>query len=423
MSLINKMLQDLEARQAAGAEALVSHHVRALPPEERAPAARVVAAAAATLVVLAASGAFFLLRDAPAHDDGPRAAGALAPARVATRSTEALAATGVAATVAPASLPALAPRLPSASAEAAPAGPADPPERLDDYGLKVATSLASPPLPLARVEKPAAAPAPARARPETASAAPPPESRGDSRRNVGTDHAPVSVAEPKTAAVKPVPAGTSPSPVPRPGRTGDGPPRIEKQPREPTARERASAEYRLAVALLSDGRPGAAAESLRAVLRADPAHADARLMLSNLHVEQRQLPEARSTLEQGLALDAAQPRLAMPLARIQVELGDSAAAAETLARAAPAATANAEYRGFHAAVLQRLGRHAEAAAEFHAALRLLPEAGVWWMGLGLSLESEGQRAAAREALRRARETGRLSPELDRFVAGKLETIR
>jgi MSHA biogenesis protein MshN len=41
------------------------------------------------------------------------------------------------------------------------------------------------------------------------------------------------------------------------------------------------------------------------------------------------------------------------------------------------------------------------------------------MGLGISLEAEGRPAEAREAFQRARATGALSVELDRFVEQKL----
>jgi MSHA biogenesis protein MshN len=228
--------------------------------------------------------------------------------------------------------------------------------------------------------------------------------------------------DPRPVTAKASPAAGSSPPAAMPIRQSEGPTRIEKSNRAMTAQERAAIDYRQAVALLNEGRQGAAMESLRAVLRSDASHAEARLLLSTLLLERRQLEEAKAILVEGLAIEPAQPRLAMPLARIHVELGDAGAAAETLSRAAQAATGNAEYRGFYAAVLQRLGRHKEAAAEFQAALRLLPESGLWWMGLGISLEADGQRGAAKDALRRARETRRLTPELDRYVEQKLQAL-
>jgi MSHA biogenesis protein MshN len=200
------------------------------------------------------------------------------------------------------------------------------------------------------------------------------------------------------------------------------PPSIQKQARASTAQERADADYRHAVALMNEGRVTDSQEMLRGALREDPAHAQARLMLVGMLVEQKRLDEAQVVLQQGLDRDPAQPAFAMRLARIQVERGDSTAAAGTLLRAAPAATGNAEFRGFHAAVLQRLARHKEAVLEYQAALRLSPQSGVWWMGLGISLEADGRPAEARDAFLRARATRTLSPELDRFVDQKLRQL-
>lgn len=197
------------------------------------------------------------------------------------------------------------------------------------------------------------------------------------------------------------------------------PPFIEKRIRNPGAQERSDTEYQGGVALLNQGRPQEALESLREALRIDGANASARVLMANLFIEDKKLDEARALLAEGLAQKPAQPSLALRLARIQVELGDLAGAADTLRNAAPAAANLAEYRGYNAALLQRLARHKDAIREFEAALSLAPGSGVWWMGLGLSLDSDQRPAEARQAFERARATGSLSTELDRFVEHRL----
>ncbi len=328
MSLINKMLQDLDARQAAGMNAIVTHHVRALPPGADRPSWWGIAAAAAALVLVVAAGAMFVLPIArrSALGAGRKAARLRNPGRCARDPTRSSA------------------LLPTASA--APEAPLLP----GGNGIhgRCATPVA------ARARGTVSRPTDSRSRPSwairrrralAATLGRPPnrpvasESRAriesPSAGNAARLPTAPAVADPAAAAATTAPAAAPPAP--KPARTGQGPPRIEKSARELTAQERAANDYRLAVSLLNDGRPGAATESLRAALRSDPAFTDARLLLSNQLVEQRQLSEARSVLQDGLARDPAQPRLAMPLARIQVELGDSGAAVETLARAAPAA--------------------------------------------------------------------------------------
>jgi MSHA biogenesis protein MshN len=108
--------------------------------------------------------------------------------------------------------------------------------------------------------------------------------------------------------------------------------------------------------------------------------------------------------------------------RALAQRGEAAAAAELLKRHANAGAGNAEYRGLHAAVLQRLTLHAEAAEEYRAALRLAPNASVWWLGLGISLEALGRTAQARDAFERAR-GGNLSAELAAFADQRIHALR
>lgn len=199
--------------------------------------------------------------------------------------------------------------------------------------------------------------------------------------------------------------------------------RIEKKMRMSTARERAENEYRRALGLVNQGRVQDGMAVLRGALSEDAGHMGARLALFGLLVEQQRHEEARALLQEALARDPAQPQLASRLARLQLEGGDVRGAEQTLNKAAGAAAGNAEFRAFHAAVLQRLTLHKEAVTEYQAALRLVPQAGVWWMGMGISLEADGRVAEAREAYQRAKATGALSAELTAFVDQKLRQLQ
>ena len=76
-----------------------------------------------------------------------------------------------------------------------------------------------------------------------------------------------------------------------------------------------------------------------------------------------------------------------------------------------------------AALLARLGQHAAAVAQYQTALRLSPQSGVWWMGLGLSMQAIGSLPEAQEALRRARASDNLTPELAAFVEQRLKQMQ
>lgn len=192
------------------------------------------------------------------------------------------------------------------------------------------------------------------------------------------------------------------------------------QGRSETALQRADNGYRRALASLQDGRVAEAIADLQAALRVNPKHDAARQTLVGLLIENRRSDEAVAELQQGLALDARQPALAMLLARLQIERGGSGI--ETLLRTLPYAAGNGEYHGFLAGALQRQGRHREAAEQYQAALRSVPNNAVWWMGLGISLQAEKRHAEAADAFRRAKAAGTLSPELQGFVERRLQQV-
>ncbi len=110
----------------------------------------------------------------------------------------------------------------------------------------------------------------------------------------------------------------------------------------------------------------------------------------------------------------------MVLARLQLEKGGPAL--ETLMTTLPYAGGSAEYQAFLAGVLQREQRHTEAAQYYREALKLAPRNGVWWMGLGISLQADMHLPEAREAYRRARASNGLSPELQAFIDRKIDSL-
>jgi MSHA biogenesis protein MshN len=186
------------------------------------------------------------------------------------------------------------------------------------------------------------------------------------------------------------------------------------------APQRAEGEYRRALIALQDGRMTETVAALEQALRIDPGHEAARQTLVGLLIEAKRSDEAIRHLQAGLALDARQPALAMLLARLQIERGGSGI--DTLTRTLPYAGNNADYHAFLAGALQREQRHREAAEQYQAALRGAPGNGVWWMGLGMSLQAEKRNSEALEAFQRARASGTLSAELLAFVERRLQQL-
>jgi MSHA biogenesis protein MshN len=205
------------------------------------------------------------------------------------------------------------------------------------------------------------------------------------------------------------------------GRAGSVP-AIDKTVRQLSPQQEAENGFRKAVALMQQGRVAEAIEGLNATLQLDPGHVAARQTLAALLVETKRMPEAEAVLEEGVRAAPEDPRLAMALARIQVERGAWEPAFATLERAEARAANDPDYQGFMGSVLQHLSRHREAVDHYLAAIRLSPGSGVWLVGAGISLQADDRRADAREAFQRAKATNTLSPELVAFVDQRLQQL-
>lgn len=393
MSLINKMLQDLDARGSSGASVL-QLDIKPVAREERRlsqPLALGLLGGAALIAVLGAVGWRYLQK--------PPAAGAVV-------TTPAVVVMQPAPQALPTAPPGPAPAAPAADAGAAPAAgqgsaratdqPAAPVanEGNADAGrvrvpVRSAQDAAARTVPFAADKEAKAEAAPATVGPK---AAPPKLARVDADARPKTDVA--ATAAPARPAEADTPRGNS-------VRRGED-------------------AYRRALASLQEGRITETIALLEQALQVEPRHDAARQTLIGLLVESGRVDDAMRQLQQALGFDARQPALAMLLARLQIERG--ASGIETLTRSLPYANGNGEYQAFLAGALQRQGRHVDAADQYQAALRGAPGNGVWWMGLGISLQATRRDADALTAFRRAHAAGNLTPELLAFVERKLQQL-
>lgn len=389
MSLINKMLQDLDARASGGAASVVQQDaVKAVPSTERDRRPLLLGGAAAG-VLLVAAGAWYGWQYWQAHKAPP---------------------------------------------------PAQPqPVRVIDNRVPNQARFQEPPAAraaAAHTEAAAPAPAPAPAPANGASAALSDAAHvvgGDGNTGKGADVAAHGGARPKQAAhtapltddadsvaaapapAQPRKAARAPAATPATAPAGDG-----VVLRELTPKQASENSYRRALASLQEGRVSAALAELDTAVEIDPRNDAARQTYVSLLLENRRTDDAIRQLRLALGIDPRQPGLAIILARLQLEKGDPAL--DTLLKTLPYAGNSPDYHAFLAGVLQREQRHAEAADHYRTALQLSPQNGVWWMGLGISLQVEQHLPEAREAYNRARSSSGLTPELRNYVDRQLEKL-
>ena len=192
--------------------------------------------------------------------------------------------------------------------------------------------------------------------------------------------------------------------------TQAGPVRVEKREMVLSSEDRAESEFRRGAGLLNQGRISESEEAFSAALAIYPAHEAARQALVAIRLEQRRVEEARLLLQEGVALLPHNTRFASVLARIYVERRDYPAALAVMNGVAMPEAGSPEFQSMRGAILQKAVRHAEAVEAFQAVLRGEPKNGPVWMALGVSLESLGKKAESADAFRRAAATGTLSTE-------------
>lgn len=253
------------------------------------------------------------------------------------------------------------------------------------------------------------------------------ESNETVSRQIASPQTSVKESRPAAAvsAAKPVAApAPATSAAPAAARSEpETPIQVHKEIRELSPQQLAENEFRRALMSMEQGRSAEAIERLERSLKLDPRHIGARQTLIGLLLDDKRRDEAIRTAREGLKLDVRLPGLAMILARLQTESGALGAAIDTLEKTLPYAENKADYHALFAALLQRDQQHGKAAEQYLLALRQEPQSGVWWMGLGISLQAQQRTAEARQAYIRAREAGNLSAELLAFVEGRLKQVQ
>ena len=229
-------------------------------------------------------------------------------------------------------------------------------------------------------------------------------------------HAPaaaaVGVASPLDNSSTVAMAAPTASPVYAPTDSGS----VEKRMIPPSAAQRATLAYQQAIGLAASGHSTPAIAQALEALKADPDHIAARELAAALMMETHRLGDAAALMREGLSRQPQQPHLIMLVARIEAETGETQAA---LARLSAAPGLDSEGHGLRAALLARAERYPEAASAYEAAVRLQPDNATWWFGLGVSLDANGQPALARQALQRARAIGSLRGDALAYVDQKL----
>jgi len=194
---------------------------------------------------------------------------------------------------------------------------------------------------------------------------------------------------------------------------------IDRQDRPLSPAERAENAFLSGISALRNGHAQEAEGRFRTALDAMPAHVAARQALLGLMLESRRTADAEALMRAGIVANPAQVSFAMVAARLQAQRGDAVGAILTLESVGAPGSGHPEFVALHAAMLQRIGRHGEAAERYSAAIALGNPLPVWHIGRAISLQEIGKETEARSSFRQAIDTGNLTPELRAFAERQL----
>ncbi len=364
MSIINKMLQDLDRRNGrSGGERMAGDAIRSIKPESPWHLGRNIVLAIVGLGVASLAGAWWVQQRN--HGSELRVAAPAVPAPA-----PALASVPV---PVPANNPPLA---------VTPIALAPPVQQVAVAGL------------LATTKSPVAT-----ALPKVAPMAPPPPLAAAS-----SPSAPEKIEPPA-----PLPETVVASPKATGGKTY-------------TARQLSANLLAEAVILDRQGHQEDAKAPLQRALAANPLDVQARQMLIQLQLETGQVEKAGALLAEGQRLLPEQSNFTLMLARLKVDGGDVSGAIQLLQAGRASARNEPEYHAFLAALLLRAQRYDEAMEHYLVALRSDPANANWLVGVGVAFEGVGKHADAAEAYRRADGTANLTSEMATFLSERLARL-
>ena len=190
-----------------------------------------------------------------------------------------------------------------------------------------------------------------------------------------------------------------------------------------TKDEQVRIAYAEASNTLQQGKTTDAKKLLHKVLLLDFTHIQARKTLATLLFREQQYDEAIEILELGRIQHPEDVSFTLLLARIYTERGQDPVAVDLLERINPDVASNSDFYALLAALYQRSAQYKKAAVVYEKLLRVYPGRAVWWMGLGLSLQSTERKQDALSAYKKALAAQGLTVELKRFIQKRMQILQ
>jgi MSHA biogenesis protein MshN len=173
---------------------------------------------------------------------------------------------------------------------------------------------------------------------------------------------------------------------------------------------------------LSEGDNGLAIRRLEELLRVQPANIEARKKLAAILFAEKRSKQAEHVLLQGINKHPQRSDLRLMMARLYMQRKDNKAAIQLLSEVEPDTANKMEFLAYRAALLQQNAHYEPAMTDYINLLEADSTNSKWWLGLAITQDRLGQTNEALSAYRSAFNKEQLSPSVIKFVEQRMSQI-
>lgn len=173
---------------------------------------------------------------------------------------------------------------------------------------------------------------------------------------------------------------------------------------------------------LNNKRYSDAAFALQKMLEIQPEDFLAVQQLAKVHVKLNDVVSAMDVLGKGIETTNNAHSLRLMLAQLYVSEDARAEALEVLKGFQPDIAFNTDYYALQGALAQALEDYDVAYASYYKLSLFAPKQGKWWLGLAAALDSQGESQDSKQAYQRALRLGRFSQGTETFILQRISAL-
>ncbi|MGY0624125.1 MAG: tetratricopeptide repeat protein [Paraglaciecola chathamensis] len=173
---------------------------------------------------------------------------------------------------------------------------------------------------------------------------------------------------------------------------------------------------------LRDGKTLIAISGLQKLLSTDPNNVRIRKKLASLLFAENRLQEAQALLTEGVASAPEQHDLRLMLARLFAQQDNPAKALSLLLEVSPSMVLHSDYYAYRGALAQQMENYAQAQQDYQKLVNAEPQQAKWWLGLGIAQDSSGDKTQAIVSYQKADNEQQLTPQVITFVRQRLNDL-